>query len=141
MDPFSLQTGLFRQPSEKRDTGSSQITVEEEAEEKAPEKENGILCRACRWTITHPLERIEMDSAHRHTFANPHGLVFEIGCFRFAAGCGYIGPATDDFSWFPGYTWRVAVCRSCLNHVGWLFTSSGKSSFNGLILDRLVFSE
>lgn len=141
MESPSFHTWLFRQPSEKRDAGSFRKTIEEDAEEKAPEKEKDILCRACHGMITRPPERIEIDGMHRHTFANPHGLVFEIGCFRFAPGCGYIGPATDEFSWFPGYTWRIAICRSCLSHVGWLFTSTDKTSFNGLILDRLVFPD
>ena len=78
-----------------------------------------------------------MQGAHQHTFANPHGLVFRIGCFRRARGCGYTGPLSNEFSWFRGYSWRIAVCGRCLNQLGWLFVSSADTAFNGLILDQL----
>jgi len=79
-----------------------------------------------------------MQGSHIHTFANPHGLVFEIACFRSVTGCGYVGPSTDEFSWFSGYRWRIVVCAACLTHLGWLFTATGGDSFAGLILDRLI---
>jgi hypothetical protein len=34
----------------------------------------------------------------------------------------------------------MAVCGSCLAHLGWLFTAYGLESFYGLILNRLVVS-
>ena len=115
--------------------------------EKAPEDqlldedEELIVCRHCGRPITRPAERIEKAGSHKHTFANPHGIVFEIGCFRSAIGCGYSGPATNEFTWFQGYSWRVAVCGSCTTHLGWFFSSTGSDSFHGLILDRLKSSE
>jgi len=112
--------------------------VEEEPEEKTSDEEEYILCRQCRHVITSSAERIAVQGSHQHTFANPHGIVFEIGCFRSVPGCGYAGPASDEFAWFKGFSWRVAVCIRCLTHLGWLFTSRGCDSFHGLILDRLV---
>jgi hypothetical protein len=91
--------------------------------------------------ITHPDERIRVQGAHEHTFANPHGLVFRIGCFRSAAGCGYTGLPTMEFTWFRGFTWRIALCANCLINVGWLFASTGGGRFHGLILDRLIFTD
>jgi hypothetical protein len=99
-----------------------------------------LLCRQCLQTITHRSHQIIVNGAHEHTFANPHGIVFEIGCFKSAAGCGYVGRPTDEFTWFKGFMWQIAVCGSCLSHVGWLFTSSSVDSFVGLILDRLAES-
>ncbi len=111
--------------------------------EKAPEDqpvdedEELILCAHCGRPITRPIDRIEMAGAHKHTFANPHGIVFEIGCFRSAFGCAHSGPTTDEFTWFAGYHWKVAVCGGCGSHLGWLFLSTGSDRFHGLILDRL----
>ena len=103
-----------------------------------PDKEHGvILCRACGRAITHERDRLAVQSSHRHTFANPHGLVFEIGCFKKAPGCAYHGALSAEFTWFAGYQWTIALCAGCLTHLGWLFVSSG-SRFNGLILERLV---
>jgi len=128
----------LRPPREKQLDELLDSFVEEEVEEKISDDEDYILCRQCLNIITSSAERIEVHGAHQHTFANPHGIVFEIGCFRNVIGCGYAGPSSDEFTWFMGYSWRVAVCFKCLTHLGWLFTSAGHDSFNGLILDRLV---
>ncbi len=95
-----------------------------------------IFCRNCRFAVTSPSERIEVNSFHRHTFANPNGYLFEIGCFKEAEGCAATGMRTDEFTWFKGYFWQVGICRKCHNHLGWLFQSSG-DYFYGLILNRL----
>lgn len=112
--------------------------VEKEAEDPAPEEEEYILCRQCRQAITRPDDRLSIQGAHRHTFANPHGIVFDIGCFRSVMGCGYAGAASDEFTWFAGYHWRVCYCRMCLTHLGWIFGSKTGDNFHGLILDKLI---
>ena len=106
--------------------------------EKAPREEAFIFCRSCLHPITRPADRSEIEGRHRHTFANPHGIVFEIGCFRNAPGCGAIGPASEEFAWFAGHAWRVCVCAACLVHLGWRVTAAAGSPFFGLILDRLI---
>lgn len=127
---------LLRVPPESHDAESTEAAVEDETDE-----EKFLLCRQCHQVITNPAERTVVQGAHQHTFANPHGIVYEIGCFRNAIGCGYAGPATDEFTWFKGFSWRAAVCTMCLTHMGWLFVSQGGKVFNGLILDRLIASE
>ncbi|NQT68596.1 MAG: hypothetical protein HQ552_03350 [Desulfobacteraceae bacterium] len=128
----------LRPPREKQSDEMLGSLVESEAEEKESDDEEYILCRQCLHVITSSAERIAVQGLHRHTFANPHGIVFEIGCFRSSRGCGYAGPASNEFAWFQGFSWRVAVCVGCLIHLGWLFTSTGYESFHGLILDRLI---
>ena len=135
-DPNSVI--CLRTPPE-RDNGTMLVSViDEETEKKILEDEEFILCRQCMHVITSPSERIVVEGSHKHTFANPHGIVFEIGCFGAVIGCGYAGAPTDEFTWFKGFSWRVAVCIRCLSHLGWLFTSSGFESFHGLILDKLI---
>jgi hypothetical protein len=129
---------FLRVPADKpREEGDTAI-LEKEAEERSPGEEEYILCRQCQQAITKPADRIVMQGLHRHTFANPHGIVFEIGCFRSVTGCGYAGAASDDFSWFAGYSWRVSFCAMCLTHLGWMFSRMGSDIFHGLILDRLI---
>ena len=132
---------LFRQPSEKYGGEKPGRIVEDESKEEEPDTGKYIICRQCHQVITSLDERIEMQGAHQHTFANPHGIVYHIGCFKSAAGCGYAGQPSDEFSWFTGYSWRVAVCGSCLLHLGWLFISPGSETFNGLILDHLILPD
>lgn len=109
----------------------------DEAAPNATDDKRAIRCRVCRLEITTPSDRVAVNGAHKHTFANPHGLVFEIGCFGAVRHCGYVGEPTDEFTWFPGYRWRIVFCGRCLTHLGWVFLSTGRDSFHGLILNRL----
>lgn len=117
--------------------GSSQSVVEvEDQNEEESEEHRVLLCQVCSHTITSEKHRIEMNGAHRHTFFNPAGIVFELGCFSEASGVAILGEASPEFSWFSGYVWRVALCSRCGIHLGWQF--SGAQTFYGLILKNLA---
>lgn len=75
--------------------------------------------------------------AHAHTFTNPHGLRFHIGCFSSATGCVVSSDPTTDWTWFPGYAWQVENCSSCGEFLGWRFRAPA-DEFHGFILDRLI---
>ena len=132
---------LLRERSPKKDGRGATELAEEEAPEQEPEEEEYILCRQCRQAITRPTERITVQGTHQHTFANPHGIVFGIGCFKTAQGCGYAGPPSTEFTWFSGYAWRVSYCTLCMTHLGWIFIATSGDSFHGFILDRLIEPE
>ncbi len=131
----------FRVGPEKPGKGSTKESPEGKPFETESDFEESILCRQCLQELTKPSERISIQGSHQHIFSNPHGIVFEIGCFRSVSGCGAVGPATLEWSWFKGYSWRILVCRMCLTHLGWLFSSSSNESFCGLILDRIIESK
>ena len=133
-----VQIPLLRERSRKKDGRRAPELAEKEAPEQVPEEEEYILCRQCRQAITRPAERITVHGSHGHTFANPHGIVFEIGCFKTAQGCGYAGPPSTEFTWFSGYAWRVCYCTLCMTHLGWIFIAESGDSFHGFILDRLI---
>jgi len=130
----------FRVPADKQRDDTAKSSPKEKAIERESDSEEAILCRQCHQVLTNSSERINIQGAHQHTFANPHGVVFQIGCFRSVQGCGYVGPATSEWSWFKGYSWRILVCSMCLTHLGWLYTFAGNESFSGLILDRIIES-
>jgi hypothetical protein len=116
-------------------------TLEDAPRETTTDEGGRVLaCAACGRPITTTAARIEMDGAHAHTFANPHGFVYRIGCFSTAPGCAPVSPPSTDFAWFAGYAWQIAACTGCGEHIGWLFRS-GSARFHGLILDRLVEAE
>ena len=133
-----IQTHLLRERSRKKDGGTTPELVEEQAPEPSTEEEEYSLCRQCRQAITRSEERITVQGSHQHTFANPHGIVFEIGCFKTAQGCGYAGSSSTEFTWFSGYAWKVSFCTLCMTHLGWLFVADSGDSFHGFILDRLI---
>ena len=112
------------------DAATGQETLEEE--------DALVLCRACGNAVTHPDFKILRNGGFAHTFANPYGHVFEIGCFSTAQGCVRVSEESDEFPWFQGYVWAVGACSRCRTQLGWIFSSS-KESFYGLILDQLVF--
>lgn len=99
-----------------------------------------LACATCRFPITRERHRMEVNGSHTHGFANPHGLYYEIGCFSIAPGCAFSPDSSAEFSWFPGYRWRIAACRGCGTHLGWLFEST-TGSFAGLILDALTLEQ
>jgi hypothetical protein len=97
----------------------------------------GVLCRYCRRRVTEHSRGISVNGSHHHVFANPHGMVFDILCYSSADGC-YPGlESSGEFTWFAGYRWHVALCRSCSHHLGWLFVGEG-SSFYGLAAEFLI---
>ncbi len=130
-------TAIFLKDSPRLGMPGDRPDTDETAREKQAEDHGAILCKNCGRVITHAEDRFTVHGSNRHTFANPHGRVYEIGCFQTAPGCAYGGALTAEFSWFAGYQWKIALCGGCLTHLGWLFVSSS-NRFNGLILERLV---
>lgn len=94
-----------------------------------------LVCSNCGHRISTEDQRIEISGAHSHCCTNPHGIIFQIGCFGRAPGCAPVGPSSLEYTWFPGCRWQVAVCSNCHQHLGWRFR--GEDSFYGLILARL----
>jgi len=108
-------------------------------QDKATEKDGKrLFCAACRRLITSEALRISVNGAEEHSFSNPHGIEFHIACFSEAEGCGQIGVPTEEWTWFSGYRWRLAVCMDCGTHLGWGFSADAGDAFYGLILDRLL---
>ena len=122
---------------EKQDT-DKQPATEIEIDHEPSEEERWIICRQCQQRLTRPSERTSINGSHRHTFANPSGVVFGLGCFKLVRGCNFIGPPSYEFPWFSGYSWQIAICNTCQTHLGWLFRGGEGNQFFGLILDRLL---
>jgi hypothetical protein len=141
MQPDYSETGFERPfPPWLRGTPPEIILEDlqqQDEQEKDPVLGDKILCRQCLQLITSVTERIEIQGSHRHTFTNPAGLLFQIGCFRRVKGCEPASPPEAEWSWFRGYIWQVVLCCSCSTHMGWRYKGSG-DSFYGLILDRLT---
>ena len=108
-------------------------TVETDTIDRSEEKpEKALLCKLCGNRITVAAHAIEVNDGHHHAFFNPAGIIYEIRCFSSAEGCVQYGPYSSEFTWFAGYSWRLALCSSCSVHMGWYF-SSGELGFYGLI--------
>lgn len=113
------------------------IPAKSEEAELSDESEELYYCRFCDALITTGRERSEIDGGHAHTFVNPGGYIFRIGCFRSAVGCRTVGGPTNEYTWFAGRSWTFAVCTRCGAHLGWGYYRGGAREFFGLILDNL----
>lgn len=134
-------TRRLRAPADGGKGGSDGGAPRETPQTRPADPETAIVCGQCRHPVTRSQERIAVAGSHRHSFANPTGLVFEIGCFSQAPGCRHAGPASPEFSWFPGYRWRIALCGGCQVQLGWRFESPVHQGFSGLILERLLSAD
>jgi len=95
-----------------------------------------LNCIQCGSKIARCTDRIQVNDKHEHTFINPVGVIYRIGCFSASPGAFEIGQASSEFAWFRGYEWRCLCCAVCEVHLGWTFTQSA-ARFCGLILDHL----
>jgi len=129
-DAVIILRGLSEAPGETR-----HMSAEDEKQHE-DERERVLLCKTCSAEITKSKQRISRAGKHLHTFFNPAGIVYEIGCFKRAPGCLPHGQISSDFSWFGGYSWQIVFCGVCHDHLGW-FYDSGEDSFFGLITNRL----
>jgi hypothetical protein len=101
------------------------------------EKERWINCKNCGQHITNRNQRIKIEGAHKHAFANPSGIVFEIGCYSNAIMVQKVGEPTNNFTWFPGFLWEIVICKRCSQHLGWYFSRIPLDGFWGLITDSI----
>ena len=119
---------------DQKSTIGKPASVDEQETDSDPERQS-IYCATCNRKITSEVQKFPMKGKPEHTFFNPAGQVFHIGCFKEAPGCIGVGTPSSEFSWFAGHQWRIACCGGCQSHLGWLFMNG--TYFYGLILARL----
>jgi hypothetical protein len=110
--------------------------VADPAADTLTEEEIWLRCVSCGHRVAREAARIAVNGAQVHDFMNPSGLRFRIACFAEAPGCAPHGERSTVWTWFPGFAWRVELCRGCGEHLGWSFHAA--TSFYGLVLDRLA---
>jgi hypothetical protein len=105
--------------------------------ERRLEDESWLACASCGAFVTESRARLHVNGAHEHSFINPAGLIFRIGCFSDAPGVRRVGEESSHWTWFAGFAWQIALCQSCAEHVGWSYRNAD-SRFVALIADRVV---
>ena len=76
----------------KRDVSEEiYYSIKEEDSEDPADKKRHLLCAECSQGITDDSERVEVNGSHEHTFVNPNGIVFQIGCFAGVFGVNISG--------------------------------------------------
>ena len=107
-------------------------------------KRKRLFCRVCGSRISDMryLTSVDGGSPNR-VFRNPNGDLYEIITLSDCEGLQNSSPLILEETWFPGYSWVVLHCSSCLTHLGWSWENPGRipSLFFGLIRERLVEKE
>ncbi len=100
-----------------------------------------FVCAQCGADVTRASQRIAVAGSHRHRMPGPHGLDQEIGMFSLAPGCQPLGHFALDFSGGSDGEWRMGMCTTCGNHLGWHHETTDGIGFYGLILDHLRLAD
>lgn len=89
---------------------------------------NIIRCRNCLTRIGRRSDMVaaSSDSAIGSN-SKPHSFVKEMITVCNASGLALHGDPSKAHSWFPGYTWTIALCAACESNIGWLFRAYQKN--------------
>lgn len=86
-----------------------------------------FCCRRCRNQIANCNTLFAMSKHGVQTnYCNPGGIIHETNTV-YAVRTDAVYPSgapSTQFSWFPGYSWQVLLCRICDIHIGWRFDST-----------------
>ncbi|MBW2072012.1 MAG: hypothetical protein JRI89_12265 [Deltaproteobacteria bacterium] len=98
-------------------------------------------CISCRHMITHSDKLLFIMGSNRHMRINPQGIECDFHTFSVCPGAIPLGEPTLAHTWFDGYTWQLALCRFCGQHLGWYYQSLSESQsprdFWGLLINAL----
>ncbi|KAL1117028.1 hypothetical protein AAG570_004356, partial [Ranatra chinensis] len=82
-------------------------------------------CRTCRTQVGHQRDVFAMSvEGAQNTYVNPHGFLHETITLRRVMNLSLVGSRSTQYSWFPGYSWCIAVCETCHGHIGWQFVAT-----------------
>lgn len=134
-------SGTWRYYLFERETSTEKQTGVLDQDDDVLEHGKAVRCTYCQTVITYQGNAKQIQGQHVHSFVNPGGYTFTIGCFS-RAWCKIMGLPMQEWSWFNAYTWQYALCPQCQEHLGWFYRcSTDDSSFYGLILDRLIIEQ
>lgn len=75
--------------------------------------ENKICCKEDVFAMSR--------SGPQCSFVNPGGYIHDTLTVRTTCGLFQDSDWVDEFTWFPGYKWRIAHCTNCSHHIGWCY--------------------
>ncbi|KAK4472638.1 hypothetical protein MN116_003872 [Schistosoma mekongi] len=89
-------------------------------------RSSACVCASCDANITSSQYIVCLaQEGSSQTYVNQSGVLHDIVTVSQITpnSINLIGEATAEYSWFPGYSWTIANCSSCYQHMGWLFTA------------------
>lgn len=99
-------------------------------------------CAGCGSLIAHSDRLLCIGGKTRHAFVNPAGIEYDFQTFSSCPGGIALGEATEEHTWYAGYRWRIALCRTCGLHMGWHYEAVLRSErprdFWGILVTSIV---
>ena len=99
-------------------------------------------CATCAGLVTYSDRLIPIGGTNRHLFVNPAGVACDFHTFYSCPGAIALGEAVEIHSWFSGYSWRMAFCHRCGQHLGWYYEAILRSErpweFWGILISHLL---
>ena len=125
----------------REDHAESSDESEESRSNEEAESNRVILCRVCESEVSSHDQIIVMSTTGAsQAFANPSGLLREVLTLAHAWNLEIDPQSTTDFTWYPGYAWRICYCAQCHSHLGWQYEaveSREPNRFYGLLLKAI----
>ena len=101
-------------------------------------------CGRCSARVASDVDAVSVGGRPvRSSHVNPAGIPCEILTFSRVTHVASADPAdaTEEFTWFDGYAWRLAACAGCGLHLGWRYTAARPDlelrEFYGLLVGAL----
>jgi cereblon len=98
-------------------------------------------CLLCSSVVSYSDRLITVFDTKRHSFINPAGVSCELLTFSCCPGAILFGEPTEEHSWFPGYSWSLALCGHCNSHLGWYYRAVSEpadlSEFWGILVSNI----
>jgi len=95
--------------------------------DKTLDNEKFFCCTRCKSKIANCSSLFAMSKHGVQTnYINPAGCIHETNTvYNLIKGSTYpTGAPSEEFSWFPAYSWQIILCRRCDMHLGWKFAST-----------------
>lgn len=101
-------------------------------------QESILRCKYCGAEISQMRHVFSVGGSAGTTgaYVNEHGVVHQTVTLRKIDGNVFcVGRPETRESWFPGYSWQIAHCSICSEHLGWKFRRVG-GKYDGDLPDR-----
>uniref|UniRef100_A0A453FF43 CULT domain-containing protein n=1 Tax=Aegilops tauschii subsp. strangulata TaxID=200361 RepID=A0A453FF43_AEGTS len=91
---------------------------------------NLVRCRNCLALIARRSDMVipsSVDQCGAHVMPLLYKGAQEVITVHNTSGLALHGNPSDAHSWFPGYTWTIALCAACESNIGWLFRADKRN--------------
>ncbi|VAH63497.1 unnamed protein product [Triticum turgidum subsp. durum] len=91
---------------------------------------NLVRCRNCLALIARRSDMVipsSVDQCGPHVMPLLYKGAQEVITVHNTSGLALHGNPSDAHSWFPGYTWTIALCAACESNIGWLFRADKRN--------------